>query len=229
MPIRRGPSRAELAGLGLKRIPRKLRLRRWGIPVLVLLMLFVLCCWVYLRRITCSMAMSDARDAVIGAVNETVRRVLSERGYDNEDFVTLEKGEDGTITAVTTNTAHINAVSTEILRGIIESADNAALTLQIPLGDLLGSNLLLGRGPRVPVEITMLTSSCLSFENQLASTGINQTKHTIILKAQVDIDILIPWATVSDTVETDILLAETVIVGRVPGTYLNLEGTNGNP
>jgi len=227
MPLHRAPSRAEYAALGLQRVPKKRRLRIFGILAAAAVLAFVLCVWFYLRDLTCSMAISDARDAVIGAVNGTVQRILTERSYGSDYFVALEKGEDGAITAVTTNTAHVNEVSTEILRGIIESADSATLKLQIPLGDLLGSNLLLGRGPRVPVEITMLTSSCLSFENQLVSTGINQSRHTIILKATVDVDILIPWATVPDTVQTDILLAETVIVGRVPGTYLNMEGKHG--
>ena len=70
----------------------------------------------------------------------------------------------------------------------------------------------------------MLTSSIVRFENDLISTGINQSRHVITLKASVDIDIMIPLSTVSTTVETDILIAETVIIGRVPETYLNYNG-----
>ena len=52
---------------------------------------------------------------------------------------------------------------------------------------------------------------------------------SVTLKADVDIDILIPWATISTTVEVDVLIAETVIVGRVPETYVSLmEGQHGS-
>jgi len=79
------------------------------------------------------------------------------------------------------------------------------------------------------VQVIMLTSSLVRFDNALSSTGINQSRHAITLKADVDIDILIPWETISTTVETDILIAETVIVGRVPNTYVHLtEEHNGS-
>jgi sporulation protein YunB len=110
------------------------------------------------------------------------------------------------------------------MQEIARAADSETLNISIPLGSLLGSNLLMGRGPAIPVQVKMLTSSFVRFENDLIATGINQSRHVIKLIANVDIDIMIPLSTVSTTVETDILIAETVIVGRVPETYLNYNG-----
>ena len=90
------------------------------------------------------------------------------------------------------------------------------------MGNLLGSTLLLGRGPLVPVEITMLTSSRVDLKNELISAGINQTKHQIKLDVVIDIDVILPWSTVSTRVDSEILVAETVVVGRVPETYFNV-------
>ena len=39
----------------------------------------------------------------------------------------------------------------------------------------------------------------------------------------MDVDILIPWETVSTQVTTEILIADNVVVGRVPETYLNMQ------
>ena len=228
MPRRRSPSRSVYAQLGLPRIPRRRRKRRALLALLLLPLCLLLSAWLYLRRLSCSLAMSDARDAVITAINDTVRTILAEHDYGIDDFVTLEMAADGSVAAIKTNTARVNAVSTEVLRGIIENADNATLELRIPLGNLLGSNLLLGRGPKVPVEILMLTSSNVRFDNQLMSTGINQTRHSILLRADVDIDILLPWATASDTIEAEMILAETVVVGRVPESYLYMEDAHGS-
>lgn len=227
MPSRRSPTYAVYSGLNVQKVPRKGRKKLIVIILLVLLLLFVFLCNLYFRRLSGDMALSDARDLVTLAINDAVNRIMTEHDYDYDYFVTLQKDTDGAIAAITTNTAHINAVSTEILAEIVNSANNGELDIRIPLGTLLGSNLLLGRGPDVPVEISMLTSSFVSFENSLVSTGINQSRHTLILKADVDIDIIVPWATMSTTVETDVLIAETIIVGRVPDTYVTLEDTNG--
>ena len=67
----------------------------------------------------------------------------------------------------------------------------------------------------------MLTSSRADFRNDICSAGINQTRHQIILEVRVDIDVLVPWDTLSTQVVSEVLVAETVIVGSVPKLYLN--------
>lgn len=221
MPFRRGVSRSVYSELSLQRAPRRIA-RRWTLALPVLLLAALLALGFYLRALVRSMAISDARDAVTLAVNGCVNRIMRENGYGYDDFVTLEKDSAGNITAITTDTTQINALSSQLMAEIAAAADSETLNIRIPVGSLLGSNLLMGRGPEIPVEVLMLTSSFVRFENQLISTGINQSRHVITLKADVDIDILIPWATIPTTVETDVMIAETVIVGRVPETYVSI-------
>ena len=40
---------------------------------------------------------------------------------------------------------------------------------------------------------------------------------------KLDLDILVPWEHQTETVGTNVLLAETVIVGKVPQTYVEVE------
>ena len=121
------------------------------------------------------------------------------------------------------NMAHINSLSSEILDKVVGTTESGALTVKIPLGNLTGVNMLMGRGPDVPVKIIYLTSSKVDFKNELVTAGINQTKHQLSLEVTVDVDILVPWRTVSSQVVTDVLIADTVIVGQVPDTYVNME------
>ena len=81
----------------------------------------------------------------------------------------------------------------------------------------------MGRGPKIPVDIITLTSSRIGFQNNIVTAGINQTKHQITLQVTVDIDVLVPWGSKSTQVSTEVLIADTVIVGQVPGTYLSME------
>lgn len=223
MPSRRSPSHAVYSALDLQKIPvRGKRRLRVLLLVPVLLLLAVAAFGLYLRRLSSEIAMSDAIDAVNLAVSDSVYRVLEQHDYDYDYFVTLETDEAGAISAITTNTAHINSFSAEFLRELVECAGSGKLEVRIPMGNLLGLNLLLGKGPEIPVEIIMLTSSFVSYDNDLIATGINQSRHVITLKAAVDVDILIPWRTISTTVNCDVLIAETIILGRVPDTYIDM-------
>lgn len=188
---------------------------------------FMLKSGAYLKQLAGEMALSDASDLVILAVNDVVNRKMAEGEYDYNYFVSLEKDNSGGITAITTNMVEINAFATQVLSEVVSAADSGELNVEIPLGNLLGFNLSLGKGPRIPVEIIMLTSSHADFKNELASSGINQTKHQMILEIVVDIDILVPWETLSTQVVSRTLIAETVIVGGVPDTFVNVEKSNG--
>ena len=177
----------------------------------------------YLRRLTGEMAISDATDMVTLAVNDTVSHIMAEGDYSYDYFVTIEKDINGNVAAISANMSRINAVSAQILSEVVAAAENGILDIRVPIGNLLGSNILMGKGPEVPIDVITLTSSYIDIENEIVSTGINQAKHKIILKVDVDIDILIPWDVLTTRVESNVLIAETVIVGKVPETYVDVE------
>ena len=168
------------------------------------------------------MALSNASDTITAAINDKINEKMSEGQYDYNYFVTLQKDNSGNITAISANMARINTLSSEILQEVIAATNSGMMDIDIPLGNLLGSNLLLGRGPNVPVKIIMLTSSYSDFRNELEAAGINQVKHQIILEVRVQIDVMLPWEVQSTEVVSEVLIAETVLVGKVPDTYLNL-------
>lgn len=168
------------------------------------------------------MALSDASDMITATINDKINEKMSAGQYTYDYFVNLQKDNDGNITAISANMARINTLSSEILQEVIAATNSGMHDLNIPLGNLLGMNLLLGRGPNVPVKILMLTSSFADFRNELSSAGINQIKHQIILEVRVEIDVLLPWEMRSTEVVSEVLIAETVLVGKVPNSYLNM-------
>jgi len=176
----------------------------------------------YLKNIACQMALSDATDMITATINDKINEKMSQGQYTYDYFVSLQKDSEGRITAISANMARINTLSSDILQEVIAATNSGMLDEKIPLGNLLGSNLLLGRGPKIPVKITMLTSSYSDFRNELESSGINQVKHLIILEVRVQIDVLMPWEVMSTEVVSEVLIAETVLVGDVPNAYLNL-------
>ncbi len=204
------------------------RFRGSGTKIMMLILCLVVLVFLfraaaYLRRLTGEMAMSDAIDVVTLAVNETVNRIMAEGNFSYDYFVTIEKDNEGNVAAISANMSRINAVSAQILSEVVAAAENGVLDIRVPIGNLLGSNILMGKGPEVLVEVITLTSSFIDIENEIVSTGINQAKHKILLKIDVDVDILVPWDLLTTRVESHVLIAETVIVGQVPDTYIDVE------
>lgn len=182
----------------------------------------------YLSDLSSQIAVSDAADLVSAEVNRVIARVMTQEEFASSGFVRFERAEDGTISAVSSDMGRINALSAEILEQVVGTAENRMLTVSIPAGNLTGVSLLMGRGPAVPVEILMLTSSRVSFDNSIVTAGINQTKHQIVLTVTVDIDVLVPWGTESTQVKSQVLIADTIVVGRVPETFLSMNNEKMN-
>ena len=207
--------------------PRHRRRRATALLILLALAGFLLTGMLYLKRISSQIAVSDACDIMTMEVNAAITQVLEEGDYDAAWFVRFEKNEAGEVTAISSNMTHVNALSATLLDRVIGLTGNRNITVSIPAGNLTGLSLLMGRGPGIPVEIMVLTSSHVEFRNNIVTAGINQTKHQISLLVIVDIDVLVPWGTESAQVCTELLIADTVVVGQVPETYLNFDQNEG--
>lgn len=205
--------------------PRKPN-RAGGISLILFLcsiLIFLACALAFLKDLSTQIAVSDASDIVISQVNTSIAEIMKDEDYTGDYFVNFEKTDAGEISAISSNMARINALSAKILDTVINVTENQTITVEIPIGNLTGVSLLMGRGPKVPVQIIVLTSSKVEFSNSIITAGINQTKHQVNLEVIVDIDVLIPWDTASTQVKTEVLIADTVIVGKVPDTYMNVQ------
>lgn len=195
--------------------------RVMAVLTLLLLLSAVLAGSLAFRSLVTELAASSARDAVILAVNVIVKEIMTEDGFRFTPLVTLERDDSGGVAAVSTNVAEVNTLASEVLERAVQRTSEQVITVSIPLGNLLGSTLLLGKGPVIPVDVVMLSSSEAGFRDELTSAGINQTRHQILLDLGVDISLMMPWRTVGTRVQTEILVSDTVIVGQVPRSYMN--------
>lgn len=218
MPLHRWPNRPAVPRTAAKRA-------RWTLLIILaaLLLTGAVASWLAFRSLVTELAVSTAQDVVVASVNDIVKDIMSGRDFDASSLVRLEKDSYGNVTAVAANVAAVNTLSARILEECVARTAENTITVHVPVGDLLGSTLLLGKGPSVPVEVTMLSSSVAGFRSELTATGINQTRHQILLDLTVGVSLFMPWRTVSTSVDTEVLVSETVIVGRVPETYMNWE------
>ena len=203
-----------------RRLDRRAVVRVLVFFLLVLLLTLLLTGTARMRPLLESLATTRVSNTVNRIIFEAVNEAIQEGDISYEELISLEKDNEGKITAVHSNMAAFNRLQAQILDIILARIDQvSARELSIPIGTLTGSALLADRGPRISVRMESVGSSSARFENRFDSAGINQTNHQIVLKVDVSISILLPGFTTATTVSTAVTVAETVIVGSVPETY----------
>lgn len=167
------------------------------------------------------LAVNQASDLVQARVNSTVHQVME--SVAGSEYYTFHTDSEGRITALSVNVDQVSQITTQILDVSMRTDDGTPIEMDIPLETLVGVNLIRGFELPLPVRILMMTTPDVKYHNELISAAINQSKYQLYLHVDVEIDVLVPWDRTTVVVETDVLLAETVIVGEVPGTYIEVE------
>jgi len=166
------------------------------------------------------MAINESYELVTTAINEAINELLLSGSIAYNELILLERDAFGNITALTTDMARINTLQATITNEIIARiSDLDATNMRVPLGNLIGGPLLSGRGPGIGFRVGTLGNPSATFSNEFSSAGINQTKHQIMLELSIHINILVPGHATRETITTQMLVAETVIVGEVPGVF----------
>ncbi len=156
------------------------------------------------------------------AVNSACDDIISK--YLTSDIINYVMDGDGNLQMVTTNTATMNTIS----RKAIEASQKKITTLgqrgvPIPLGSLSGITFLSGQGPDVYIKVFPIGSVNANFTSEFIASGINQTRHKIMLNVYADIRVVMPGANDVVRTETQILLCENLIIGKVPDVYFQMQ------
>ena len=96
--------------------------------------------------------------------------------------------------------------------------------LGIPLGSLFLPEFFSGKGPAIPVQILSIRNSDASFSSNFTEAGINQTLQQMNMHVSIDVTILVLGKAKSFTICSQVVVAETIIVGDVPDTYFQTGG-----
>jgi sporulation protein YunB len=172
-----------------------------------------------------SLAETQVSNATSDLINDAIDKQIEGGKIQYDRMVYFEKDLDGRITALKTNMSEVNRLKTDILN-LINDEILAMTTddLGIPLGSLFLPELFSGKGPSIPVEILSIRNSDASFSSDFTEAGINQTLQQLNMHVSVDVTVLVLGETKSFTISSQVVVAETIIVGNVPDTYFQTGG-----
>lgn len=200
---------------------RKRRKRKLILLSALLLIIFVVYLFVTLsvRPIIRTVSQEFIRALTVETVNLAVDDVME----NNPAYVHLteiEKDEQGNITLITTNSAAVNSLARKVTEKAQSSLEIVAEQgIGIPLGSLSGISFFSGRGPEVNIKAIPIGNIDTTFSSEFIPAGINQTLHKLFINIAASINIVIPGAQNKISVLTQVMIGETIIIGKVPNFY----------
>jgi sporulation protein YunB len=155
-------------------------------------------------------------------INNAVDQAMRKSGNLTE-MLTVEKNETGVISYVYCDHSILNRLSLdtmEVLEDEMIGLKN--IRMQIPLGNLLGSGLLSGKGPKLRAEAYPNGGIYIDFQSSLSEAGINQVLFHLDMRVSVEMETVFGLRHFLQRIERAVPVCDIVIVGNVPQTYANL-------
>ena len=194
--------------------------------LLAVLFLILMAFWVNsrLEPVVEDLTVNEARARAVQVISAAVEDSLAGQDQPVASMVAIQYKESGEIASLSTDMAEMNNLKASLLADVQEElGESVHIDLGVPIGTLLGGGLLHGRGPEVPLRITLSGNIEADFESEFTSAGINQTQHTVNLRVRTTIYTFLAGKQGSAEVETTVPVAETVIVGEVPQMMASLQ------
>ena len=203
-------------------------IRRWLTRLFVLLIAVLVLFFVLrskYRLVIEDLAQTQVKNTTSDLTNDAIAKQIAVGDIQYDRIVFFEKDLDGRITALKTNMSEVNRLKTDILNIIndeILALDHS--DIGIPLGSLFFPEIFSGKGPAIPVHILSIRNSDANFVSHFSQAGINQTLHRLNMEVSIDVAVLVLGQTSSFSMTSEVVVAETIIVGDVPQTYLQTGG-----
>ncbi len=167
---------------------------------------------------------SKAESVTLKIIHNTVNEFLGNHQLSYDDVIKIGYDETGSISYVSSDMVKLNRFKSQIAADIQTGFDCYDFgTIALPVGTVIGGSMLVGRGPSFRFRVDMSCNVECSFQNLFDDAGINQTRHQILLEVKATTFAIARFCKTSSEVSTNFVIAETVIVGKVPEYYTNVE------
>lgn len=216
------------------RIPEKLKTERarkhirktFKIIIIITIMILVSNRMIYETNLNIEeQGIMRAKNIATQITNEQSSEIMKK--YEYEQLVKVERDNDGNVIMINANLATINKIISDIPIEVVKKMnDKKYVEFYISLGSMMGAPIFSGYGPKIKFVISSLGTIDTNLVSEFKECGINQTLHRIYLQMNTKVKILTAYNNTEAEISNQVLLAESVIVGKIPETYYNLDGMN---
>ena len=176
-----------------------------------------------MRDIIDKYALNRLEYLVTSIIDQSVYDCFSAHRYDYESLIVINEDNNGRINSISIEPYAANMLKSEISRTIVERVNAISNDdLEITLGMLVGHFGLGSWGPELPLTVTPNGNVSIDFTNTFTHCGINQVQDNVSIDVNVDVSAMMPFYQFNSRIHSSVMISQTVIIGDVPGTYLNI-------
>lgn len=196
------------------------------IIISVIIIYIMICLFYYTSRVLTpgllAIAEAQYKSGAVETVEQTAYDIYS-KNNNYEDFITIEKDSAGNITMLRANTVKMSGVAQKVaLECTNRLKKQGTEGIKVPLGYASRNNIFGDAGPDITVKMKPIDRVEIKYESEFESAGINQTRHKIKVKLTTKMKIILPTTSKEVEVCDEIPISETIIVGKVPTTNLQM-------
>ena len=197
---------------------------KWFIALVILVIIITLVLLFFnycVNPVILTISEAKIQSITAQSVNSAVQTIISNNNvYD--DIITISTDNEGNIASFQVNTILVNKMAKEIGKTAQQNLElRSSEGVDIPLGTLTGIPALVGAGPTLYFKVEPIGTISSTFNSEFISAGINQTNHRIYMNIKASVCVVLPTATKNIETNTQVMLCESIIIGKVPDTYLN--------
>lgn len=165
-----------------------------------------------------------AEAMAVNIVGTKINKSLKEGFYDEsmgEPILRVERDSEGNIQYVEPDSRVINKLLLSFTQNLEESYSLSDMEEhEVNLGVLTGSRILSQLPLYITIKVQPLSLTKFQYETEFETAGINQTRYYVYCTVTSRVHILAPFTDKVSEINRRILLAEAIIVGKVPDSYV---------
>lgn len=202
------------------------RQRKIIIPAVAVFLLVTVGIFVFLefriKSVRDELSTLEANSVASSALTAGLDKALEDYELNYNDIVSFTYDSQGNIKSLSTDIIALNMLGNEIGTNTDKYINDMGIyEISLPLTSLLGGQLFSGMGPDVSFYVTMRGLTSTWFENRFEAAGVNQTRHQIFLNVRIRTNIVFSGNVSVVEYNSEICIAESVIVGVTPSTFAN--------
>ncbi len=181
--------------------------------------------YLYIRYLASPIVVSNTETQISMYATRSINYAIAETMNQNVsygDLVQVTKDENNNVSYIEANSVRINLLSKTMSKVVMSNfLEFAKRPINISLGSFSGLSILNGVGPKIAYNVNPYGEVYCYFTSNFESAGINQTYHKIYLVIAIKINVVFPFKKLTVNSNAEVLLCETLIVGKIPEVYLN--------